>query len=109
MYRLHTSLAPLDGCLFPSRSRHTRCALVAGVQTCALPISAPNCLSVYFGSACATIARAAAIFGSSQIRRVTQRPQKRRVGVHAVLHRAIIDGELGHVRFVNHVFPDWEG
>src|SRR3546814_1366136 len=24
--------------LFPSRRRHTRCALVTGVQTCALPI-----------------------------------------------------------------------
>src|SRR3546814_16023164 len=27
--------------LFSSRRRHTRCALVTGVQTCALPISAP--------------------------------------------------------------------
>src|SRR3546814_2004336 len=26
---------------FSSRSRHTRCALVTGVQTCALPISEP--------------------------------------------------------------------
>src|SRR3546814_3253685 len=26
-------------CFFSSRRRHTRCALVAGVQTCALPIS----------------------------------------------------------------------
>src|SRR3546814_11839881 len=26
-------------CLFSSRRRHTRCALVTGVQTCALPIS----------------------------------------------------------------------
>src|SRR3546814_3948362 len=30
-----------DGCFFffSSRRRHTRCALVTGVQTCALPIS----------------------------------------------------------------------
>src|SRR3546814_16794923 len=28
--------------LFASRSRHTRCALVTGVQTCALPIWAPG-------------------------------------------------------------------
>src|SRR3546814_4045551 len=28
--------------LFSSRRRHTRCALVTGVQTCALPISAVN-------------------------------------------------------------------
>src|SRR3546814_10550232 len=27
---------------FSSRRRHTRCALVTGVQTCALPISAVN-------------------------------------------------------------------
>src|SRR3546814_1044578 len=27
---------------FSSRRRHTRCALVTGVQTCALPISAEN-------------------------------------------------------------------
>src|SRR3546814_4678096 len=28
---------------FSSRRRHTRCALVTGVQTCALPISQPPC------------------------------------------------------------------
>src|SRR3546814_3957605 len=28
---------------FSSRRRHTRCALVTGVQTCALPISATAC------------------------------------------------------------------
>src|SRR3546814_10354937 len=27
---------------FSSRRRHTRCALVTGVQTCALPISSPG-------------------------------------------------------------------
>src|SRR3546814_14869879 len=35
---------------FSSRRRHTRCALVTGVQTCALPISWPPELSI-FGSA----------------------------------------------------------
>src|SRR3546814_3449093 len=30
---------------FSSRRRHTRCALVTGVQTCALPISAPQALT----------------------------------------------------------------
>src|SRR3546814_3322635 len=29
--------------LFSSRRRHTRCALVTGVQTCALPICDPCC------------------------------------------------------------------
>src|SRR3546814_8149547 len=33
---------------FPSRRRHTRCALVTGVQTCALPISSIS-LQVQFG------------------------------------------------------------
>src|SRR3546814_6056701 len=28
--------------VFSSRRRHTRCALVTGVQTCALPISTPS-------------------------------------------------------------------
>src|SRR3546814_10907121 len=28
-------------CFFSSRRRHTRCALVTGVQTCALPILVP--------------------------------------------------------------------
>src|SRR3546814_6057482 len=32
----------VDFC-FSSRRRHTRCALVTGVQTCALPISAVDC------------------------------------------------------------------
>src|SRR3546814_3100798 len=31
---------------FSSRRRHTRCALVTGVQTCALPISIPDSPSV---------------------------------------------------------------
>src|SRR3546814_6841135 len=29
---------------FSSRQRHTRCALVTGVQTCALPISQPSAI-----------------------------------------------------------------
>src|SRR3546814_8562375 len=29
----------MSTCFFSSRRRHTRCALVTGVQTCALPIS----------------------------------------------------------------------
>src|SRR3546814_13043284 len=30
-------------CLFSSRRRQTRCALVTGVQTCALPVSPDHC------------------------------------------------------------------
>src|SRR3546814_9631508 len=32
---------------FSSRRRHTRCALVTGVQTCALPISHPNAARLF--------------------------------------------------------------
>src|SRR3546814_2013033 len=32
---------------FSSRRRHTRCALVTGVQTCALPISHPGIVTVF--------------------------------------------------------------
>src|SRR3546814_6724459 len=38
---------------FSSRRRHTRCALVTGVQTCALPISCPN-IGECFGKGTAT-------------------------------------------------------
>src|SRR3546814_7867058 len=34
-------------CLFSSRGRHTRCALVTGVQTCALPILTPRTTLLY--------------------------------------------------------------
>src|SRR3546814_13163150 len=33
---------------FSSRRRHTRCALVTGVQTCALPISLPETVFMMF-------------------------------------------------------------
>src|SRR3546814_1385600 len=34
-------------CFYSSRSRHTRCALGTGVQTCALPISAGQYVLTY--------------------------------------------------------------
>src|SRR3546814_9233160 len=43
-------LASLFGFFFSSRRRHTRCALVTGVQTCALPISVLG-LRYYAGQA----------------------------------------------------------
>src|SRR3546814_2150446 len=36
---------------FSSRRRHTRCALVTGVQTCALPISGPGTTDAVTGVA----------------------------------------------------------
>src|SRR3546814_7061824 len=37
---------------FSSRRRHTRCALVTGVQTCALPIWPPGLRPTYFPRRC---------------------------------------------------------
>src|SRR3546814_8308876 len=39
---------------FASRRRHTRCALVTGVQTCALPISVGDGLSLLIAGAVAS-------------------------------------------------------
>src|SRR3546814_2955339 len=43
---------------FSSRRRHTRCALVTGVQTCALPIFVDEWASNWFGSTAQTFALA---------------------------------------------------
>src|SRR3546814_1883987 len=50
--------------VFSSRRRHTRCALVTGVQTCALPIS---CMDFH------TNARAVRTASSEQVRRPINR------------------------------------
>src|SRR3546814_1772215 len=42
---------------FSSRRRHTRCALVTGVQTCALPISRRSCCSARCGCRATASAR----------------------------------------------------
>src|SRR3546814_12754024 len=46
---------------FSSRRRHTRCALVTGVQTCALPISHPGTLAKYLPPAAPDAAAQAVI------------------------------------------------
>src|SRR3546814_14800522 len=51
---------------FSSRRRHTRCALVTGVQTCALPIFADGVVdqSLYlFGGRCRTLRKIAHFAG----------------------------------------------
>src|SRR3546814_6135058 len=53
---------------FSSRRRHTRCALVTGVQTCALPISRSNCRSLAHAVTDATARHAPAI-GRSALKR----------------------------------------
>src|SRR3546814_3348927 len=41
-------------CFFSSRSRHTRCALLTGVQTCALPISFDQAMTQVHNAAIVT-------------------------------------------------------
>src|SRR3546814_14029493 len=46
MYRCTMWLCAIIVFVFSSRRRHTRCALVTGVQTCALPICRSGCRAV---------------------------------------------------------------
>src|SRR3546814_11356870 len=79
---------------FSSRRRHTRCALVTGVQTCALPIFGEELALVGEGEpACdhAVIGRGVREGGRSEA--LAQRPGGRAaVGVHLRAHRAITLG-----------------
>src|SRR3546814_3591135 len=52
-------------CVFSSRRRHTRCALVTGVQTCALPIS------LYQAALAAGLARPLAVVNIGGVANVT--------------------------------------
>src|SRR3546814_6801234 len=62
---------------FSSRRRHTRCALVTGVQTCALPISArPNRRRAP--------PRLKAVVSCSADRPIRSRSEERRVGKECV-------------------------
>src|SRR3546814_4704727 len=66
---------------FSSRRRHTRCALVTGVQTCALPISEPD-------SPVITISRlrgkSRSMFLRLWVRAPRRRSEERRVGKECV-------------------------
>src|SRR3546814_8451204 len=62
---------------FSSRRRHTRCALVTGVQTCALPISSPGVIQEVEG-----VSRAAQ--NITQLLFRLRRSEERRVGKECV-------------------------
>src|SRR3546814_9591365 len=88
----------MSGCFFfSSRRRHTRCALVTGVQTCALPISglrvgyalaAPGLIAVLervresFNVNALGLAAAAASLADAA--HIAQRSEERRVGKECV-------------------------
>src|SRR3546814_13069437 len=75
---------------FSSRRRHTRCALVTGVQTCALPISTPRrqrCDGSRHGRDSASPGAARAARGRAACRRrrpPDTRSEERRVGKECV-------------------------
>src|SRR3546814_9468559 len=73
---------------FSSRRRHTRCALVTGVQTCALPILSPRWPACDFEAARAihaTIARQSKHWLGQEIRLGQPvRSEERRVGKECV-------------------------
>src|SRR3546814_630069 len=82
---------------FSSRRRHTRCALVTGVQTCALPISGMNPASMVLGEPL-----------ERRIREARKRAGERkgfRGGVTLVVGCGIGRGEA--IAFGEEEVPDW--
>src|SRR3546814_7540924 len=70
---------------FSSRRRHTRCALVTGVQTCALPICLRTATrQIPRGSDLAAARRASLQRASISGRTRTRRSEERRVGKECV-------------------------
>src|SRR3546814_5621753 len=72
---------------FSSRRRHTRCALVTGVQTCALPISHPppgsSPIVTIESAVLPTLQKSIALFASAA-RPSTTRSEERSVGKECV-------------------------
>src|SRR3546814_5608137 len=73
---------------FSSRRRHTRCALVTGVQTCALPISQPGSASVKLAASPSLLrtrpTRSPTSSQSNRCLRTSDRSEERRVGKECV-------------------------
>src|SRR3546814_18873563 len=65
---------------FSSRRRHTRCALVTGVQTCALPIFGQDMILEFPGQAGSNLGNA---FGVERVKRLFTVRKRRRISVVA--------------------------
>src|SRR3546814_5612214 len=82
---------------FSSRIRHTRCALVTGVQTCALPISPQSKLAA--GIPCARRREAAAALQAqpslSRSRAAPRATERRRFGDGAARRRRSEERRVG--------------
>src|SRR3546814_3372743 len=84
-------------CFFSSRRRHTRCALVTGVQTCALPIFAAGFADGVFTAAKlypagATTNSASGVTDIANIRRVLERMQD--IGMVFCVHGEVTDPQV---------------
>src|SRR3546814_5703428 len=91
-----TSYSAVCVCFFSSRRRHTRCALVTGVQTCALPISSNQTAKsenvIHLSNLCTEILEVSSVdetavcnLGSVNLaRHVADRSEERRVGKECV-------------------------
>src|SRR3546814_2573640 len=69
---------------FSSRRRHTRCALVTGVQTCALPISRRGGLGKFQARGENLVLRPRKTNVSSEFDQMNVRSEERRVGNECV-------------------------
>src|SRR3546814_3275160 len=80
-------------CLFSSRKRHTRCALVTGVQTCALPISLPT----YHTAALSTDNLAKEYFGEAGMLGYVAGVQRKEIrqGIACVKHQNMSGSDIG--------------
>src|SRR3546814_4881111 len=76
--------------LFSSRRRHTRCALVTGVQTCALPISSLSDLATALGQVSSFVKENREVLGRniSGLNRVSKVLVKRRSELDKILDSA---------------------
>src|SRR3546814_5338033 len=66
---------------FSSRRRHTRCALVTGVQTCALPIFRPRVLLGQMDASHATSYASGLLIGSDVRLGLDTAPEERRITI----------------------------
>src|SRR3546814_5252419 len=74
----------LNSFFFSSRRRHTRCALVTGVQTCALPISYHSTLPLRLAGGLACLIVVKCLLRMASRSASVPRSEERRVGKECV-------------------------
>src|SRR3546814_2613162 len=79
---------------FSSRRRHTRCALVTGVQTCALPISVLPIVTGYAGCEGGMVRRYARGYTEMTFSRIAVLTGAREAIIHKEFHLSSADPKL---------------